>query len=84
MPERHQVEPVDKVKAAIVRVLTGKRLKRLPIYEAVIPQFFKKKNYRLMIEELFEAGQLYADSRTMKTPGRLNEDTVLSAEPISR
>ena len=79
-PERYT--PVDRelVKAAIVKTTKGRRLNRQEILEAVIPDFFmqyRKKDYRLMIEEIYKAGTLRADPATMKTPGRLNENTRL-------
>ena len=86
-PDRYKAVETEAVKDAIVQACSVRPLDRLQIWEAVIPQFFmhyRKKDYRLMIEELFRSGRLHADPRTMNTPGKLNEKTRLSPKPFPR
>ena len=84
-PERYQSISEERAKDAIVECVRDKPLKRPDIYERVIPQFFMhyhKKKYRAFIDDLtFTETRLFADTRTMKTTKRLNDETLLSAKP---
>jgi len=84
-PERRQPAPREKVKADIVHAVSATPLKRPDIYEIVIPKFFMQylvKDYRKMINELtFDEGRLYPDRSTMKKKRKLNDNTLLSANP---
>lgn len=83
-PERYQAMDRNKVKDAIVQSVSSEKRRRPAVYESVMPAYFMdylKKDYRAMIDELARDGRLFPDKRTIKRPGMLNDDTLLSAQP---
>jgi three-Cys-motif partner protein len=84
-PERYRSVNLDLAKNAIVEAVRPKPIRRPEIYDVVVPQYFmhrRKKEYRAMIDELsFKDRRLYPDSRTLRRPTQLNDETLLSAVP---
>jgi hypothetical protein len=83
-PERYRRVTEDVAKTAILEAATPKPMLRNDIFEKVIPQFFmqhKRKVYRRWIDELFQAGRLFADPSVKLHRDQLNERVLLSARP---
>jgi three-Cys-motif partner protein len=83
-PERYEAAPVEDVKAAIVSAVEQRSMTRPEIYEAVIPQFFlqyRTADYSKMIDNLvFREGRLFADPKTRKKKGYLNDFTLIATK----
>ncbi len=86
-PERYRSVDQQLTKNAIVAAVRPKPIRRPEIYDAVVPQYFmhrRKKEYRAMIDELaFTDRRLYPNTRTLRRPTQLNDETLLSAIPWS-
>jgi hypothetical protein len=84
-PDRYVPSEPAEIKEEVVRIVSARRMLRPAIYEALVPQHFmqyKTKHYRAMIDELvFQEGRLFANPRTLKTKGKLNDETLLSTQP---
>ncbi len=84
-PDRYEPRPMEDVKSAILKAVDCRPLKKPQIYEVVIPRFFlqyPKRKYRAIIEDLcFSDKRLFADPRTSKRKGKVNDDTLLSTKP---
>lgn len=84
-PDRYLSAERSLVKSAIVDAVKERPIRRPEIYEAIIPKFFmqyRKKDYRAMLDELVKEGRLHPDPRSVKRPGKLNNDVALSVTPF--
>jgi hypothetical protein len=81
-PTRYAPSPAIEVKQAIVAAVANRPLTRPGVYETIVPQFFLQrpsKEYRAIIDELtFKDGLLFPNPLTLKKPGKLNDNTLLS------
>jgi hypothetical protein len=86
-PARFEAAPIEEVKSAIVKAVGRRSMKRQDIYEAIIPDYFlhyRTPDYRKMIDDLvFRERRLFADPRTLRVRGRLNNDTLIAIKPFA-
>ena len=83
-PERYESAPIDEIKSAIVSAVESKPLTRPQIYEAIIPKYFlhyRTPEYKKIIDDLVSReGRLFANPKTLKVKGRLNDDTLIGTK----